>query len=122
MTRLALFLMLTITASTRAADAPPLPPPDAKAVEPAAIELAGRADAGDTAFIAKLMTHATKDAAADMIERIKWADVRRTYASHLTLRGPDAAGLNYHDPYHFQVELKKDAAGKWELARLWFCR
>jgi hypothetical protein len=124
-------------ASTRAAvvtpaDLPEPPPPtrgtpsdaDAKAVEPAATELARRADAGDKAFIAKLMGGgaANDAAAADMIERIKRADVGKTFRTHLAVRSPETAGLNYHDPSHFQVDLKKDAAGRWEVARLWLCR
>jgi cell division septation protein DedD len=109
----------------------PEPPPltratpsdaDAKAVEPAATELARRADAGDTAYIARLMDGARQDAAADMIARIKKADVRNTFRSHLAVRGADAAGLNYHDPSHFQVDLKKGANGEWAVSRLWLCR
>ena len=96
---------------------------DVKAAEPAATELAKRADAGDKAFIAKLIGGgASDDDAADMIDRIRRADVRKTFKSHLEVRGPETAGLNYHKPSHFQVDLKKDAKGRWEVTRLWLCR
>ena len=57
-----------------------------------------------------------------MIVRVKRADVGKTFREHLEGRSPDVAGLNYHEPSHFQVELRKGAAGKWEVARLSVCR
>jgi hypothetical protein len=97
--------------------------PDPDKIEPAAVELAQRAEAGDTAFISKLMDNgANADAATDMIARIKRADVRKTFRDHLEGRGPESARLNYHTPSHFQVELQKGQAGEWEVIRLWFCR
>jgi hypothetical protein len=106
-------------ATAEAAD----PRPDPEKVEPAAVELAKRAEAGDSAFVAKLMEKdAGAEAVADMIARIKRADVRKTFREHLEGRGPDAAVLNYHQPSHVQVELRKDAAGKWEVRRLSVCR
>jgi hypothetical protein len=134
----ALIVATLLTLGTWRADAapsatPPLPDPprptrgapseaDVKATEPAAIELAKRADAGDKAFVAKLMPGASDDAVVDMIDRIKRADVRKTWKAHLQVRSPESAGLNYHDPSHFQVDLTKDGQGRWEVARLWFCR
>ena len=96
---------------------------DVKAIEKLAVELTDRADAGDKAFIAKLIGEKADDGAAgDMIDRIKRADVRKTFRKHLSAKGASAAGLNYHDPSHFQVELRKGEDGQWALARLWVCR
>jgi hypothetical protein len=97
--------------------------PDAEKVEAAAVELAKRAEAGDRAFIAQRMEKdVSGEAVGDMIARLRRADVRKTFREHLEGRGPDGAGLNYHEPSHVQVELRKGQAGKWEVARLWFCR
>jgi len=105
--------------TTLAADAKP----DAEKVEPAAVELAMRAEAGDAAYVAKFMEKAADaDAVADMVGRIRRADVRKTFGEHLEGRGADVAGLNYHEPSHFQVELRKGAGGTWEVARLRVCR
>jgi hypothetical protein len=99
------------------------PKPHAEQIEPAAVDLAKRAEAGDQAFVANLMDKdASPQAVADMIARLKRADVRRTFRAHLEARGPGSAKLNYHDPSHVQVDLRKGPAGKWEVARLWFCR
>ena len=96
---------------------------DLKSIEKLAAELTTRADAGDKAFVAKLIGDGTDDAAAaDMIARIKRADVRKTFRQHLSPKSPSAAGLNYHDPSHFQVDLKTGDNGQWTLARLWVCR
>jgi hypothetical protein len=96
---------------------------DAEAIGSVAAELAGRAEAGDGAYVAKRMGNgAGAEAAADMIARIRRADVGKTFRAHLEGRGMDSAGLNYHEPSHFQVELRKGAEGKWEVGRLWVCR
>ena len=118
MTKLALFLAFALIQPTTApSDA------DIRSIEKLAIELATRADAGDKAFVATLIGDGADDrAASDMIARIRRADVRKTFRQHLEHKAASAAGLNYHDPSHFQVELKKDDAGKWTVSRLSFCR
>jgi hypothetical protein len=120
MNKLALLLAFALIQPTTA----PAPSgADLKSIERLAIELTTRADAGDKAFVAKLIAGGTDEsAAADMIERIKRADVGKTFRRHLETRGAPAWRLNYHDPSHFQVDLKKGADGQWSLARLWVCR
>jgi len=120
MTKLALLLAITLL---QPATAPAPSDADLKSIEKLATELATRAEAGDKAFVSRLISDKADDAgAADMIDRIKRGDVAKTFRAHLALRGADAAGFNYHDPSHFQVDLKKGAGGRWALTRLSVCR
>ena len=120
MTKLVLLFAITLL---QPATAPAPSDADVKSIEKLATELTTRADAGDKVFVAKLIGDGTDNgAASDMIDRIKRADVRKTFRQHLSPKGASAAGLNYHDPSHFQVDLKKGADGQWTLARLSVCR
>lgn len=120
MTKLTLLLAFALL---QPATAPAPSDADLKSIEKLATELTTRADAGDKAFVAQLIGDGADDAAAaDMIDRIKRADVRKTFRQHVSPKSPSAAGLNYHDPSHFQVDLKKADDGQWTLSRLSVCR
>jgi hypothetical protein len=84
-------------------------------------ELVRRADANDEAYFAGLMPGAEPAAATDMMHRVKRVDMSANYAKHLVVTDAATARLDYHDPAHFQVDLKRSGAG-WTVTRLWFCR
>lgn len=120
--------------STNAAamSALPEPPPptrgsapsqeDIAAVRAAVAELARRADANDEAYFAALMPGAEPSSAADMMRRVKSVDMNANYASHLVMNDASTARLDYHNPAHFQVDLKRPTGAGWTVTRLWFCR
>ena len=98
------------------APAPRATPSHVHELEPAILDLAARAEAGDTAYFAARMGHAGAHQVQLMIDRVRGSDMSTTYRSHLIGDRP-----NYHDSTHVQVELAlRD--GSWVVSSLWFCR
>jgi hypothetical protein len=85
-------------------------------IEPAVLDLAARADRGDTAYFAAHMGQAGDHLVQLMIEKVKASDLPKTYRGHLI-----GDRLNYHEKTHVQIELAQQD-GKWVVGRLWFCR
>jgi hypothetical protein len=120
----------TMPSAAELAALPEPPPPargsapsqeDIMAVRAAVAELVRRADANDEAYFAGLMPGAEPAAATDMMHRVKRVDMNGNYAKHLVMTDAATARLDYHDPAHFQVDLKRPGAA-WTVTRLWFCR
>lgn len=108
----------------------PPPPPsrgskpsddDITAIRPAVADLVRRAQANDEAFFRGVMPGADAGQVADMIRRINGVDMNANYPQHLAVNDAATAHLNYHDPCHVQIDLKR-GAGPWTVSRLWFCR
>lgn len=95
---------------------------DVIAVRAVVAELVRRADANDEAYFAGLMPGAEPAAATDMMNRVKRVDMSANYAKHLVVTDAATARLDYHDPAHFQVDLKRPSGAGWTVTRLWFCR
>jgi hypothetical protein len=98
--------------------APPAAPTEShlQDIEPAVLELARRAEAGDRTYFLPKMGQPGDHMVELMMEKVRQSDLPNTYRTHLV-----GDRLNYHDKTHVQVELAQQG-GKWAVSKLWFCR